>query len=149
MGPHCGLHPLFLSSRLVVYSLSSKSLKFFSAHIWTSSPATQGFPWCGLLSCTNVVPWRMASASLSLLTEMILSIYLMERMSIHVINNDVPVIITLWNGGWVPGMSKGFHWKLASQPMDWVVLPWLANPTTQPWAPTPSVTRHTDTQWKK
>ena len=36
-------------------------------------------------------------------------------------------------------MSKGFHWKLASQPLNWVAIPWLDIPVTQPWAPTPGV----------
>ena len=44
------------------------------------------------------------------------------------------------NGGSVLGMSKGFHWKPASQPLDRVALPWLKIPDIQ--APV------TNKQWK-
>lgn len=54
------------------------------------------------------------------------------------------------NQGWVPGMSKGFHLKPASQFLDWVVLPWLAilQPSHEPHASWPG-TNHTDKEWKK
>ena len=47
-------------------------------------------------------------------------------------------------------MSRGFHWRPASQPLDRVPLPWLANPRNpamSPHARHPG-TCHTDRQWK-
>ena len=43
------------------------------------------------------------------------------------------------NIGWVPRMSKGFHWKLPSQPLNRAEIPRLAISVTQLWAPTPGV----------
>ena len=43
-----------------------------------------------------------------------------------------------------PGAST-----VASQPLDRISLPWLANPATQPWAPIPGTCQHWMNQWRK
>ena len=43
------------------------------------------------------------------------------------------------NVGWVPGISRGLHWRPASQPLERVLLPRLAIPRNPATSPTQSM----------